>query len=328
VFLRRDVVEGSGTVEEGLALLRKSRRATANSIMLADAKGAAVAETSHEWNARWSGAAAANGGGRRARDGYDGRGVSPSFRPGAFDYGRLIRGSYREGRALSPQAARTWRRVVRRYVPRVPRRLLDLGCGTGKFSGPLARWTRGAVIGVDPSAAMLRAAAKHPRVAYLRGRAEHVPLRTSSCDAAWLSQVVHHLADRAAVAAELRRVLRPGARVIVRGSFAGRLDGIPLFAYFPGARAIAESFPTLEDTRHAFETAGFGVIDIRRVRQVTCTGLKELARRASLRADSTLALLDDDEFARGQAALERDAAAEASPAPVRDPVDLLVLEAC
>jgi predicted choloylglycine hydrolase len=48
MFLLRDVLEGSGTVEEGLAVLRKSRRTTANSIMLADAKGAAVAETSHE----------------------------------------------------------------------------------------------------------------------------------------------------------------------------------------------------------------------------------------------------------------------------------------
>ncbi|MCK6460283.1 MAG: C45 family peptidase [Planctomycetes bacterium] len=48
MFLLRDVMEGSGTVEEGLALLRESRRTTANSIMLADAKGAAVAETSHQ----------------------------------------------------------------------------------------------------------------------------------------------------------------------------------------------------------------------------------------------------------------------------------------
>jgi len=48
MFLLRDVMEGSGTVEEALAILKKSRRTTANSIMLADAKGAAVAETSHE----------------------------------------------------------------------------------------------------------------------------------------------------------------------------------------------------------------------------------------------------------------------------------------
>jgi len=48
MFVLRDVMEGAGTVEEGLAILRKSRRTTANSILLADANGAAVAETSHE----------------------------------------------------------------------------------------------------------------------------------------------------------------------------------------------------------------------------------------------------------------------------------------
>ena len=48
MFLLRDVLEGAGTVEEGLAILKRSRRTTANSIMLADAKGAAVAEASHE----------------------------------------------------------------------------------------------------------------------------------------------------------------------------------------------------------------------------------------------------------------------------------------
>ncbi len=47
-FLLRDVMEGSGTVEDALAILKRSRRTTANSIMLADAKGAAVAETTHE----------------------------------------------------------------------------------------------------------------------------------------------------------------------------------------------------------------------------------------------------------------------------------------
>jgi hypothetical protein len=47
MFLLRDVMEGAGTVEEGLAILRKASRTTASSILLADAKGAAVAETSH-----------------------------------------------------------------------------------------------------------------------------------------------------------------------------------------------------------------------------------------------------------------------------------------
>jgi len=48
VFVLRDMMEGAGSVDEALSLLRRSRRTTANSILVADAGGAAVAETSHE----------------------------------------------------------------------------------------------------------------------------------------------------------------------------------------------------------------------------------------------------------------------------------------
>jgi hypothetical protein len=44
----------------------------------------------------------------------------------------------------------------------------------------------------------------------------------------------------------------------------------------------------------------------------------------SLRADSTLELLPDDEFADGMARLEAAAAAETSPSPVREALELVV----
>jgi hypothetical protein len=50
----------------------------------------------------------------------------------------------------------------------------------------------------------------------------------------------------------------------------------------------------------------------------------ELAARVGLRADSTLELLTDDEFAAGMARLEAAAAAETSPVPVREALELVV----
>jgi SAM-dependent methyltransferase len=47
--------------------------------------------------------------------------------------------------------------------------------------------------------------------------------------AAWLSVVVHHLADLPAAAEELRRVLVPGGRVLIRGAFPGRHQHLTLF---------------------------------------------------------------------------------------------------
>jgi hypothetical protein len=50
--------------------------------------------------------------------------------------------------------------------------------------------------------------------------------------------VVHHIADLGVAARELRRVLRPGAPVLIRSAFAGRPEGIRLFRYFPEAVGV------------------------------------------------------------------------------------------
>jgi hypothetical protein len=96
-----------------------------------------------------------------------------------------------------------------------------------------------------------------------------------------------------------------------------------LFRYFPGAGRIAEGFPTVEATVAAFQAAGFGFQALQQVPQVSAPSLRVAVERVRLRADSTLALLSDDEFAAGLAALECAAAAE--PTPVVDHLDLLVL---
>jgi SAM-dependent methyltransferase len=62
------------------------------------------------------------------------------------------------------------------------RRVLDLGCGTGRFTGLLADLYGTAVIGVEPSRAML--AGREPldptRAAFLAAAAEALPLAAGS----------------------------------------------------------------------------------------------------------------------------------------------------
>jgi hypothetical protein len=174
---------------------------------------------------------------------------------------------------------------------------------------------------------MVRQAPRDPLVTYALGRAECIPLRDRSCGAVWMSHVFHHVADRGRCALEVRRVLQPQGTLFVRACFSDRLDGIAMYKFFPGARHIAEALPTLKDTIEVFGACGFRVAAVRRLRQVLCSGLAELASRTRLRTDSTLALLDEAEFARGQALLERAAAAERAPAPIREPIDVLVLNA-
>jgi ubiquinone/menaquinone biosynthesis C-methylase UbiE len=254
------------------------------------------------------------------------------FSPGVIDYDGTISTNYRAGRALSAETASTWLSAVAPFVESArPRALLDLGAGTGRFSGLLAESFQTRVIAVEPSRGMLaRTVEEHnsPPVSYVAGRAEHLPLRDESCDAAWLSQVYHHIRDHRACARELHRVLRPDGRVLIRGTFSDRLDGFPtLFRFFPGTRRVCEYLPTARRTKLIFAAEGFTLEADRRIEQKTCASLREFAERTRLRADTALVLISDGEFAEGMAALEAAAVGECEPSPVLETLDLLVFKA-
>lgn len=248
-----------------------------------------------------------------------------SFRPGSIDYDGDMSRHYDSARSLTDASLATWRSALTPYV-QGQARVLDVGAGTGRFSVPLAEWSGGLVVGVEPAEGMRRQAAglPHPRVHFVAGRAEELPLPDSTFGAALLSHVFHHVADRVACARELFRVLEPGGHVLLRGALADRLDGITLFEHFPEARAVCERFPTLTEATSVLESAGLTIGRVERVEQETCATLVELARRTALRADTTLALLPDEVFLARQAALEVAAQAELEPTPVQDRLDLIV----
>jgi SAM-dependent methyltransferase len=96
--------------------------------------------------------------------------------------------------------------------------VLDLGSGLGTEAGHLARrgWR---AVGVDLSAVPVRrAAAAHPTARFARADARRLPFRAGVFDAALDRGCFHYLSPegRAAYAAELARVLRPGAPVLLR----------------------------------------------------------------------------------------------------------------
>jgi SAM-dependent methyltransferase len=249
------------------------------------------------------------------------------FCPGGIDYEGPMARDFNAGRALSSHAATVWRSAMEPYLGSATD-ILDVGAGTGRFSVLLAQWFSARIIGIEPARGMWSIAAekgRHPNVSYVAGRGEQLPLKENSFTAGLLSNVYHHIADRASCAKELYRVLRPGGWVLMRGAFAGRIGEITLFDYFPEAKAVCEQFPTLNETVENFSASGFEFETIRSVVQQTCSSLKEFAARTRLRADTTLILLTDEQFWRRQAALESAAEREINPKPVIDTLDLLVL---
>src|SRR5215472_6343599 len=108
------------------------------------------------------------------------------------------------------------------------RRILDAGCGSGPLSAALR--DRGAIVtGCDSSAGMLELARRRlgdGADLHLADLARPLPFPDGAFDDVIASLVLHYLEDWAAPLAELRRVLRPGGRLIA--SVDHPLQGHPL----------------------------------------------------------------------------------------------------
>ncbi len=93
-------------------------------------------------------------------------------------------------------------------------RLLDVGAGTGRLSGPLLELGRD-VVAVEPLDGMRAILARKIGAdRALAGRAEALPLPDASVDGAICSDAWHWF-DGARAADELHRVVRPGGGVVV-----------------------------------------------------------------------------------------------------------------
>jgi len=124
-----------------------------------------------------------------------------------FDAGAA---TYVAGRPDYPEGALSW--LVEDLGLCAGRVAVDLGAGTGKFLGLLAR-TGASLIAVEPVAGMreqLRRA--YPRADVRAGQAEALPLEAASVDALVCAQAFHWFATPAALA-EMRRVLKIGSRL-------------------------------------------------------------------------------------------------------------------
>jgi ubiquinone/menaquinone biosynthesis C-methylase UbiE len=130
--------------------------------------------------------------------------------------------------------------------------VVDVACGPGTSALQLARQTGCAVIGVDLAPP---ADSGDPRVRFVRGDAEALPLPDASVDGALCECALCMFPDKQAAAGELARVLRPGARLALsdltaRGDeLPGSLRSLPAWVACVGdARPLDEIAALLEQT--------------------------------------------------------------------------------
>jgi ubiquinone/menaquinone biosynthesis C-methylase UbiE len=112
-----------------------------------------------------------------------------------------------------------WGAWGRAALPYLSGRVLELGCGTGNFQRALASQPDLWAAGMDASPQMLaitrrKLAASRQSGSLTRAVAQALPFSDTSFDSIVATFPTEYIIDRATLA-ELRRVLRPGGRVVV-----------------------------------------------------------------------------------------------------------------
>ena len=238
---------------------------------------------------------------------------------------------YDAGRGYPPAVLAYWLDVIARSVPKGSvSEILDLGCGTGRFSNALADHFEASVVGIDPSGKMLAEARRKAssRVRFERAAAESLPLGDASVDMVFISMAFHHFADAGRAANECRRVVRHDGAVCLRAATTDRIDDYAYVDFFPGSRPILnralQSQAFIEST---FERAGFHLVRHELVLSEAAESWNAYAGKLAYRADSILVQLSDREFEAGLAALREHARTAPPHERVIEPVDFFVFSA-
>ena len=107
---------------------------------------------------------------------------------------------------------------IRRVIPPIDSRAIEVGVGSGRFAAPL-----GIRLGIEPSRALGRMARRRG-IEIIRGRAESIPIRNGSCSFVLLVTVICFLDDPPLAFRELHRILAPrGILVLLFIERGGRL---------------------------------------------------------------------------------------------------------
>jgi ubiquinone/menaquinone biosynthesis C-methylase UbiE len=219
------------------------------------------------------------------------------------DY-RQIATTYDRGRKLSEKNIDLWLGIISRLAKaREGARLLDLGCGTGRFAIPIAKKLNYKVTGADSSAEMLAKAREKDTTKLVKWDiedAQDLSYPDNAFDIVFMSHLLHHCDDPEKVIRECWRVLSPEGVLLNRHSVFEEIRSDPESTFFPEARAINESrISSLKDVIDLFREAGFINIVSEKIVQRTSENGNELYARMTNKNVSALAMISQEAFERG-----------------------------
>ncbi|MEV5983279.1 methyltransferase domain-containing protein [Streptomyces sp. NPDC052114] len=150
------------------------------------------------------------------------------------------------------------------------RRLLDVGCGTGRPALRIARATGADVSGISVSKEDVELARTRADAATLADRVDFryadacaLPFESTSFDGAWAIESMMHIRDRTTAIAEIARTLRPGSPLVITDVLLrSPVTGDSAELVRQTCRAFGSpSLPAPAELRTALDHAGLEVVE-------------------------------------------------------------------
>jgi len=239
--------------------------------------------------------------------------------------------SYNDGRRLPEETMQLWLEAIGSRIPKNKVKvILDVGCGTGRFSVPLSNYFNSNLIGIDPSKDMLAVAKlnqKVGRVKFYEGDVLKIPVENEKVDLIFMSMVYHHITDLKIAIREFERVLKTGGYLCIRNSTSDLLNQIPYLKYFPAALEFnRHRLPKKEDLISKITRKKFNLISHDVVEQKFANSFEEYYNKIKLRALSDLTHISDIDFQSGLKKMEISIKKKEIHDEIRESIDLFVFQ--
>jgi ubiquinone/menaquinone biosynthesis C-methylase UbiE len=219
------------------------------------------------------------------------------------DYNKIA-GSYDQGRFLSEQNIDLWIGLILKYARAAEgARLLDLGCGTGRFSIPIAEKLRYSVTGADSSPDMLDIARQKDRNRIVNWEvrdAQYLTYPDASFDVIFMSHLLHHCDNPRKVIDDCWRILDERGAILIRHGAIEQIRDDVEHTFFPETLAIDEARVfTVKKLENYLKDAGFSGVVSEEVTQQTYATSTDHLKAVTVKSTSVLTMIPPDAFAKG-----------------------------
>ena len=217
---------------------------------------------------------------------------------------RDIANTFDLSRPISEERLETWVNLISERINSDQKiELLDLGCGTGRFSIPIANRLGYIVTGADNSEEMVLKARKKDEANLVKWDiqdATSLSYPDASFDAVFMSHLLHHIDNPSDTVEECYRVLRPGGIILNRYGALDYIRDDPEHKFFPETIEFDMArTPTQEQVEQIFMIAGFKNVSSKVLVEQPYPSPEVRLKGAELKFTSVLTLINQSAFEKG-----------------------------